>query len=174
MYVGPDTACTVDGELILEQRQEGIRVGARRRVFGSLHVWRLLPLPFLSDSKWRASRINVFFLLFGLGLPLLFHTMKLVVEVTDDFLSIRYVPFVNRTIPWVDISSCEARTYQAIREHGGWGIRGLWGKSQAYTVSGNQGVDLELQSGQHIMIGSQKAGELALAIETKLPGYRCT
>jgi len=112
----------------------------------------------------------LFWLLFGIGLPVLFHNMKLIVEVTDNYLSIRYVPFVNRRLPFSEIRSCEARTYQAIKEHGGWGIRGLFGSGRAYTVSGNQGVDLELQSGQHIMVGSQKAAELALAIEEKLPG----
>ena len=112
----------------------------------------------------------LFWLLFGIGLPALFHNMKLIVEVTDNHLSIRYVPFVNRRLPFSEIRSCEVRTYQAIKEYGGWGIRGLFGSDRAYTVSGNQGVDLELQPGQHIMVGSQKATELALAIEAKLSG----
>jgi len=108
-------------------------------------------------------------LLIGIGLPILFHTMKLIVEVTDEILTIRYVPFVNRIITFSEIKRCQARTYRPIREYGGWGIRGL-GKSRAYTVSGTQGVEVELQSGQQIMLGSQKPQELALAIDAKLSG----
>jgi hypothetical protein len=38
----------------------------------------------------------------------------------------------------------------------------------AYNVSGNRGVQLELVNGKSILIGSQRAGELALAIQEGL------
>jgi hypothetical protein len=113
--------------------------------------------------------IWLLWLLVGIGLPVLFHTMKLIVEVTDEALTIRYVPFVKRTITYSEIKRCQVRSYRPIREYGGWGIRGL-GKRRAYTVSGNQGVELELQSGQQIMLGSQKPQDLAMGIEAQLSG----
>ena len=58
----------------------------------------------------------------------------------------------------------EARTYRPILEYGGWGIRYTMGRGWAYNVSGNQGVQLELASGKRILIGSQRAEELARAI----------
>ena len=62
-----------------------------------------------------------------------------------------------------EIVVARARTYSPLREYGGWGLRG-WGTSRAYNVSGNRGVELTLQDGSSIMIGSQRADELAQAI----------
>ena len=54
---------------------------------------------------------------------------------------------------------------QPILEYGGWGIRySPFGKGWAYNVRGNQGVQLELANGQRILVGSQRADELARAI----------
>jgi hypothetical protein len=38
----------------------------------------------------------------------------------------------------------------------------------AYNVSGNQGVDLTLRDGRRVMLGSQRADELAAAIEARI------
>ncbi len=106
-------------------------------------------------------------LLMGIGLPVFWFTFKLIVEVKDDHIHLRYIPLVNRQIFFADIKHYEARTYRPIREYGGWGIRG-WGNRRAYNVSGDKGVELELHNGQTIMIGSQKAEDLALAIAAKM------
>jgi hypothetical protein len=105
---------------------------------------------------------------FGLGLPLLFHSMLLVVEVRPGRVDIRYRPFVNRTIALRDIERLTARTYEPIREYGGWGIRGWPGQRVAYNVSGNRGVELLLRDGHRVMIGSQQPERLALAITTQM------
>lgn len=105
---------------------------------------------------------------FGLGLPALFHTMTLVVEVRPDRVDIRYRPFVNRSIAMTDIDHLVARAYKPIQEYGGWGIRGWSGQRMAYNVSGNQGVELTLRDGRSVMIGSQQADALALAITAQL------
>jgi hypothetical protein len=104
---------------------------------------------------------------FGIGLPIVWYMTKLIVEVKEDHLLIRYFPLTTRKIPFSDIKQVESRTYKPVREYGGWGLRG-WGNKRAYNVSGDQGVELELQDGRMIMIGSQKPEELALALETKI------
>jgi hypothetical protein len=109
----------------------------------------------------------LFWLLFGIGFPVLWGMMKLVVEVKDDHLLICYYPLITRKIPFTDIKRVDARTYKPVREYGGWGVRGR-GDKKAYNVSGDKGVELELQTGQKIMIGSYKPEELALALETKV------
>ncbi|MEA3335302.1 MAG: DUF6141 family protein [Chloroflexota bacterium] len=111
-------------------------------------------------------------LFIGIGLPLLFHRLKLVTEVSENSLHIRYPPITSRDIPLADIQSFEARSYDPIREYGGWGIRGWRGSGVAYTTSGNQGVELTLQDGKSVMVGSQRAEELAAALETRIPGAR--
>ena len=105
---------------------------------------------------------------FGLGLPALFHTMTLIVEVRPSRVEIRYRPFVNRSIALSDIEQVTARTYKPIEEYGGWGIRGWSGQRIAYNVSGDQGVELLLRDGRSVMIGSQQPETLALAITAQM------
>lgn len=106
---------------------------------------------------------------FGGGLPLLFYAVNLTVEVRPNGLHLRYFPFHLRfhRIAFDTITRAEARTYSALREFGGWGIR--WGKEgKAYTVSGDRGVQLEFRNGRKLLIGSKRAEELAQALEKAL------
>ncbi len=80
---------------------------------------------------------------------------------------LRYVPLTRRLIPFDEIERSEAVDYQPLRQYGGWGLRGL-GSNRAYNVSGSQGVRLQLRNGDVVMIGSQRAAELALAIDARL------
>ncbi|GIV14867.1 MAG: hypothetical protein KatS3mg022_0302 [Armatimonadota bacterium] len=105
----------------------------------------------------------------GVVLPVLFASMRLVTQVRHDGVYIRFVPFHWRwvRIPAEQIQEVRARTYNALLEYGGWGIRyGVQGK--AYIVSGNRGVDLELANGRTLLIGSQRAEELEKAIQAIL------
>lgn len=106
----------------------------------------------------------LFWLLFGIGLPLFFYYLALIIEVTPAQVNIRFHPLTTRVIPLADIADVEVRTYQALREYGGYGWRGARG-NVAYNVSGNQGVQLTLADGRRVLIGSQHARELALAID---------
>lgn len=102
-------------------------------------------------------------LVFGIGMPLFFLYLRLIVTVTDEAIDIRFRPLTRRSIPIIDVTHVEARTYAPLREYGGWGIRGLGGK-RAYNVSGKRGVELTLVDGRKVMIGSQRADDLAQAI----------
>lgn len=106
----------------------------------------------------------ILWLLIGLGLPALFVWAHLRLTVTDETVLISYVPFTSRRIPLVEILGANAREYDAIREYGGWGIKGWSREKRAYNVSGNQGVELFLRDGRTVMLGSQRADELAAAI----------
>jgi hypothetical protein len=97
------------------------------------------------------------------GAMWLIYAMKLSVRVEDRHLHIRYFPLVKRDIPLEEIAHCEARTYRPLLEYGGWGIRCSW-KGMAYNVSGNRGVQLKFMNGKRLLIGSQRADELAAAI----------
>jgi len=105
--------------------------------------------------------------LFGVGIPALMYFIKLITEVRSEGLYLRFVPFVRRLISYEDIKTCEARTYSPIGEYGGWGVR--WGPSgKAYNISGNRGVQLEFKDGKRLLIGSQRAEELAQAIQARM------
>lgn len=105
----------------------------------------------------------------GLGLPILFYIMNLTTEVRTDGLYLRFFPFhlSFRKIGWEGLASCEVRTYSPIREYGGWGLR-YGRKGKAYNVSGNRGLQLELSSGERILIGSQHPESLAESLQSVL------
>ncbi len=112
----------------------------------------------------------LFWVLFGIGLPVFFHILRLTVEVTPEHIFVGYRPLTKRIIRLSDVTRVEARTYKAIREYGGYGLRGT-SRNMAYNVSGNQGVELTLSDGRRVMIGSQRAAELALAIDSSRRRY---
>jgi len=114
----------------------------------------------------------VIWLFIGLGLPLLFGRISMVVEVTGDAVRVHYRPLARRTIALGEIEHVEARTYNPVKEYGGWGIKG-WSKDKmAYNVSGNRGVELTLTGGRSVMLGSRRADELAAVIQSALPQTR--
>jgi hypothetical protein len=63
--------------------------------------------------------------------------------------------------------SVRARSYNPVLEYGGWGIRGWWRGRTIYSVRGTQCVEIELQSGRIVAIGSQRADELAAAVQQR-------
>jgi hypothetical protein len=109
-------------------------------------------------------------LLFGIGLPIFFFYLRLVVTVTDRAIEIHFRPLTRRTISMAEIAHAEARTYSPLREYGGWGIRGFGG-NRAYNVSGDRGVELLLTDGRKVLIGSQRADELEQAITAAQKSY---
>jgi hypothetical protein len=105
--------------------------------------------------------------LVGLGLPALFWSIRLAIEVTAGQVIIRYRPLARRVIPLADIQEATVRTYNALVEYGGWGLKGWSRRNIAYNVSGCRGVQLVLRDGRRVMLGSQRPEELARAIESQ-------
>jgi hypothetical protein len=119
-------------------------------------VW--LKQPILSDAlMWPAFVV-------ALVVAVWFLRLKLVTEVRDDGLFICFVwLWPERTIPWAQIRSVDTRTYRPIRDFGGWGVR--WAaRGIVYHARGKRGARLVLASGERVLIGSQRADELARAI----------
>lgn len=110
----------------------------------------------------------ILWLIFGIGFPLSFYWMRLIVEVREEHLYIRFVPISRMEIPVTQIKTATTRTYSPLGEYGGWGIRGLSSR-RAYSISGNRGVQLELIDGRIVMIGSDKPEALEMAIRERLP-----
>ncbi|TNJ44591.1 hypothetical protein KFZ70_01005 [Tamlana fucoidanivorans] len=76
-----------------------------------------------------------------------------------------------KTIYWKDIFSAKTRKYNAIKEYGGWGLRGgslLGGKNIAINVKGNIGLQLTLKNKKRILIGTQKKSEIDRVISRYL------
>jgi hypothetical protein len=116
----------------------------------------------LALSNMALIRVSAFFLLILLWV----YEIRFVTEVRQDHLSIQFVlMWRRRTIPLAEIRSVQVVTYNPVADYGGWGIR-KGRRGWAYTVSGNRGVELELSTGERLLIGSQRPDELALAIGT--------
>jgi len=128
-------------------------------------LWMLLVVP-AAMGIWRQRLPWVVLLL--LAAPLWFWFLRLITEVRDDGVHLHFfLLWKKRVILFHEIRSAQARTYRPLMEYGGWGIR--WGLSgQAYNVSGNQGVQLELAGGKRLLIGSQRPEELESAIQSRI------
>ncbi len=122
----------------------------------------------LGDRPAPDVMLVIFWLIFGIGFPLLFISAKLITEVRDDGIYIQFFPFhwTFRKIAFSEIKRYDKRTYRPIIEYGGWGIR-KGRKGMAFNMSGNQGVQLELYNNKRILIGSKRPEELFQAIQIK-------
>lgn len=139
-------------------------------IFVSLTAWYgfvqqiILGQPF-GNQPAPDNLLIVITILFGIGFPIFFYSMKLTTDVDQDGIHIRFFPFLRKKIPFSQITHFKAHTYRPLVEYGGWGIRyGGTKKGWAYNISGNEGVQLELSDGKKILIGSRIAPELEEAI----------
>lgn len=91
----------------------------------------------------------------------LFLFLRLETKIDHTGIHYRFFPFhlKMRSIVWEEIEYFEIRTYEAIWEYGGWGIKGFR-DNRAYNVSGNQGLQLLLKNKRRILLGSQKISEI--------------
>ncbi len=101
----------------------------------------------------------------GLAMPLFFLWGGMRTDVRADGVHLQALPlaFCSQHINYDEIQTYEARRYRPLLDFGGWGIR--FGRSgKAYTVSGNQGVQLVFKNGQRLLVGSQHPEQLVDAI----------
>jgi len=93
---------------------------------------------------------------------------KLLTEVRTDGLWIHFVLiWPERTIAWSQIKSLETITYRPIKDFGGWGVR--WAaRGIVYSARGKRGVRMVLASGERVLVGSQRADDLARAIGERI------
>jgi hypothetical protein len=144
-------------------------------IIGPLTIWyssyrRLILGEHYGKKQTPDGLVVPLWLLIGIGLPLLFYSARLITEVRTDGIYIRFFPFHLSFLRFAfdSIKACEARTYSPIGEYGGWGIRYSW-NGKAYNVSGNQGVQLELNNGKRILIGTQHPLDFMSALRSLQP-----
>lgn len=101
---------------------------------------------------------------------LLFINVKLKTRIDEKGISYQFYPFhrTYKIISWNEISKSYIRNYNAIFEYGGWGMKFNFFKKRgkAYTTKGNIGLQLELNNGKQILIGTQKKEELQRVLKT--------
>ena len=98
-------------------------------------------------------------------------SLRLVTKIRNDGIFIQFKPlqFREKHIKPEEIRSYEVRKYRPLIEYGGWGIR-TGGKKygKAYNVAGNMGLQLYLENGKKLLIGTQKPGDVEKAMKTMM------
>ena len=117
-------------------------------------------------SDLLSNPVIIFTSILVMILLLCFLIYRLETQVRTDGIYIRFFPFTLKfkKYPFEEISKAYIRQYNAIMEFGGWGYRIGW-KKKAFNVSGNQGLQLEFNDDNKLLIGTQKPDELAAVIE---------
>ncbi len=114
-------------------------------------------------------------MMMGLCLPifLVVGVLRLTTVVTPTELRVwfGFIPTYRREIPLSGIARVEVVRYRPFIDYQGWGIRFGRDGERVYNARGDRGVRLHLVDGSKILIGSQRADELAGVLEGALrPG----
>lgn len=121
----------------------------------------ILQQPFGNNPA--PNSILVLCCLLMLSLCALLHFSSLQFQLDKQGLAVRFVPFINdwRKHAWQEIKDIRVVSYNPIGDYGGWGIRGAKNR-RCYNISGKQGLEVLLQDGKHILIGTQQKDQLSL------------
>lgn len=114
-------------------------------------------------SQPASDTFLIVFTLLMLLFTLFMLSLRLDTLINKEGIAVRFYPIHQKYkfYPWEEIESYELRTYQPIKEYGGWGIRRGVNKSRALNVKGNQGLQLVFKDGSKLLIGTQDAEQLA-------------
>lgn len=102
-------------------------------------------------------------LLVPAGITVLMYYTRMETEIRRAGIYYRLIPFMFRFrfIRWEEMNRCYVRTYQPIKEYGGWGWRTSWGRRNiAINIKGNIGIQMELKNGRKILLGTSKGKEV--------------
>jgi hypothetical protein len=128
------------------------------------------PIFAKSTSMFIFSGLIVFLL--SLFIIYLFLTLKLEITFAPEGIFFRFFPFHRkfRFIPYSEIKYFTIRKFKPILEYGGWGIRySLKRNGIAYTLSGNYGLQLELNSYKRILIGVKSPEKVLSFLKSIIP-----
>ena len=144
-----------------------------------LAVSFIVPLVLITneviEKGWSNTDARVGFIVVIISVLLTYgfiFSLKLRTRIDETGINFRFLPFhlSNKHIAWSELKSSYVRNYQAISEYGGWGMKGgkLWNKSKgvSYTTKGDVGIQLELQSGKKILLGTQRVEEAKQVLKT--------
>jgi uncharacterized membrane protein (DUF485 family) len=146
-----------------------------------LHTWILvvmivlgvgLPLYIAFQQLWLGKAVGnkpmsnqgVAVLVPSIILPALaMASLNLQTRLYRDRLRVRLFPFADDSFPLSRIVRWEVRKYSATKELMGWGIR-FGSGGIAYTMRGDLGLQLILDDGSRVLVGSQRPNDLASAL----------
>lgn len=127
----------------------------------------LVPLLIIGTAYLKDdTNVSAFEFYLTIGITVLVASLiflfKLNTRIDEKGIYYQFFPFHLRLkiIPWTSIEKAYVRKYDAISEYGGWGLRSgfFWRKSKgtAINVSGNIGIQLDLNNGKKFLIGTNQ------------------
>jgi len=133
--------------------------------FNQWWIWLIMVLVLLFLAAvfvMFPSESMLVLLLLGIGLVYLFRKVKLETAVKAGGIYVRFFPLhiMYQFHPWESIEKVYIRKYSAISEFGGWGIREGFIAGKAYNVDGDEGLQIEFNSKEKLLIGTRKPDEL--------------
>ncbi|MFC1733957.1 DUF6141 family protein [candidate division KSB1 bacterium] len=136
-------------------------------------IWGVIQQLFLGIPFGTHPTSDIVLLVIGVipvGFLILLIITKLQTFVKKDGIYLRYFPFhmKQKRIQQSEIKRYAVTEYHPMKDYGGWGIRFALGKKKgkAYNVKGNIGMQLELNNGKNILIGTQRPDAFKKAIDT--------
>lgn len=100
----------------------------------------------------------------GVLIPAFFLSLRLMIEVDEDYLTVGFWPLRRRRIRLADVRNAEEAEFNAPREFGGFGYRfDPKRKMVLYATHGNRGVAVEVGV-EKVLVGTERPGELIAAV----------
>ncbi len=138
-------------------------------IVGTLFGWFLVvwcavlgrPLGNLSVPPWLALAIG---LPLGILLPLGYFRLKMITEVYRDRVAIKNGLSSGINIPIAIIANVQKRDDNIMGDYNVRNVGSILSTRVAYTVATNNGVELTLDDGRQILIGSEDPNGLATSI----------
>lgn len=132
-------------------------------------IWSFV-CQIIIDEPWGSKPGPDWLIYAMLGLSVLLNvlafTTRLILQINEQGICIRYFPFSRKNFNWSDIQEYNFVKYNPITDYGGWGVRYNWKqKGIAYTVAGHYGISLSLKNGKKVLIGTRNPEELKAFIE---------
>ena len=121
----------------------------------------------MSDNGLIAASLFTLILFICIALSLGLASLTTVID--ERGIHFRFFPFQMqfKRFTWDSVAQCSVITYHPVRDYGGWGIKSNK-NGQAYTISGDIGLLLQLKSGKTILIGTQKENELSEFLQSRI------
>lgn len=96
----------------------------------------------------------------------LFFVLRLRTCIDERGIHFQFIPFhlKEKTVDWSTLEACYTRTYEPIKEFGGWGYR-IGFKGRALNVKGNQGIQLIYKNGKKLLLGTQNPEDVQQVID---------
>lgn len=144
-------------------------------IFALFLIGILLPLKINFEEVKAEGTDRILFLISFLIIflaAIFIFLMRLNTKIDEKGVGYQFYPFHRnyKILYWKDINAIYVRKYLAIREYGGWGFKSgifnIRGRGVAYSVKGDKGIQIVLNNGKKILIGTQKENEAKRVINT--------